>query len=206
MEALTSSALQWGIAGFTLGGERDSGDRGVVAPFGGGVLFAALDGLGHGEEAASAAQIAATILSSHPQESVLTLVQRCHEQLRTTRGVVMSLAAFNAHDETMTWLGVGNVEGRLVRGKRDAAPSCEFLLLRGGVVGSRLPPLHAAVVPVAPGDTLLFVTDGADVPPVQEVAAPGQPPQALADRILARYKKETDDALVLLARWAGPVS
>ena len=201
METLTYP-IEWGAATSTLQGQTQTGDRCVVAPFGAGVLVAAIDGLGHGDEAASVAQLAASILEKDPHESVITLVGRCHEGLRASRGVVMSLASFNALDETMTWLGVGNVEGRFNRVSRDATPPCEFLLLRGGVVGGRLPLLYATLLPVLPGDTLLFATDGVALPPIEGVIA-GERPQAIADRILSRHKKETDDALVLVARWVG---
>jgi len=57
-------------------------------------------------------------------------------------------------------------------------------------------------VPVAPGDLLIFATDG-----IREGFAEGLPtdatPQQLADQILARSGKGTDDALVLVARYAG---
>ena len=105
METLTHP-VEWGAATVTLAGQVQSGDRYVVVPSGSGVLVAAIDGLGHGVEAASAAQLAAGVLERDPRESVITLVRRCHERLRETRGVVMSLASFNALDETMTWLGV----------------------------------------------------------------------------------------------------
>ena len=194
--------IEWGVATFVLPGQPHSGDRYVVAPFGPGVLVAVIDGLGHGDEAAVAAQIAADILERSPHESVIALARRCHEQLRSTRGVVMSLAAFTTVDETMTWLGVGNVEGRLRRVLRTATPASEFLLLRAGVLGSQLPTLQAAVLPVAQGDTLVFATDGVELPTVLDVVA-DERPQTLADRILARQRKGTDDALVLLARWVG---
>jgi hypothetical protein len=194
--------IEWGAATFTLPGQTESGDRHVVTPFGAGVLVAAIDGLGHGDEAAAAARLAADILEHSPQESVITLLRRSHERLRSTRGAVMSLASFTSLDETMTWLGVGNVEGRLVRAGRDAPPACEFLLLRGGVVGGQLPTLQAAVMPVTPGDTLVFASDGVALPDVPEVIA-HEHPQALAERVLARYRKGTDDALVLVVRWLG---
>jgi negative regulator of sigma-B (phosphoserine phosphatase) len=196
--------IEWGVAAAALGGQRESGDRYVVAPFGPGALAAVIDGLGHGEDAAYAAQRAADILATHAHESVIALVRRCHEHLRTTRGVVMSLASFDAQDETMAWLGVGNVEGRLLRANPDASPAREFLLMRGGVVGgSQLPQLRADLIPVVRGDTLLLVTDGVFMPPAPEVD-PGQPPQVLANRMLARHRKATDDALVLVVRWVGP--
>ncbi len=194
--------VEWGAARFTLPGQPDSGDRYVVAPFGPGVLVAGIDGLGHGDEAAAAAQLAADILEHSPQESVISLVRRCHEQLRSTRGVVMSLAAFTTLDDTMTWIGVGNVEGRLKRAAGDGPSLSEFLLLRAGVVGSQLPMLQAAVLPVSPGDTLVFATDGVTLPSALEIVA-DERPQALADRILAKQGKGTDDALVLVVRWVG---
>jgi hypothetical protein len=62
--------------------------------------------------------------------------------------------------------------------------------------------LQAAVLPVSPGDTLVFATDGVALPTALEVVA-DERPQALADRILAKQRKGTDDALVLVARWVG---
>lgn len=194
--------IEWGAATFTLLGQTETGDCYVVTPFGPGTLVAAIDGLGHGDEAASVARLAARILALFPHESMITLVRRCHDQLRGTRGVVMSLASFSALDETMTWLGVGNVEGRLLRANRDAGPPCEFLLLRGGVIGSELPSLHATVIPVVPGDTLVFATDGVALPSIPQVL-PREQAQAAAEHILAKQKKETDDALVVVARWVG---
>jgi hypothetical protein len=191
--------LEWGVAARALPGQAASGDRHVVQPFPNGALVAVIDGLGHGDEAATAAEIAVTTLTSHAHESVITLLNRCHERLRASRGVVMSMASFNAVEGTLTWLGVGNVEGLLWRA---AVPSTthETLLLRGGIVGIQLPPLFASIVPVMPGDTLCFLTDGirrefADRLNVREL------PQELADRILTQYGKGTDDALVLIARY-----
>ena len=194
--------IEWGVATSALGGEPESGDRYVVAPFEDGVLVAAIDGLGHGNEAASAAQLAVSLLEKDPDESVITLIQRCHEKMRPTRGVVMSLASFNASDNTMTWLGVGNVEGRLVRRSRDTVRPSEFLLLRGGVVGDQLPLLSATLLPVQTGDTLLFATDGVALPSMVDLV-PSERPQAVAEQLLSMGRKETDDALVLVARWVG---
>jgi serine phosphatase RsbU (regulator of sigma subunit) len=170
-----------------------------VTAFTDGVLLAAVDGLGHGEEAAAAAKIAVTTLEEFPGESVIALVNRCHKRLLESRGVVMSLASFDARDRTMTWLGVGNVEGVLRRGDAGNQPP-EVLLLRGGVVGVQLPPLSASIIPVVPGDTLVFATDG-----IQSGFADGltvsDSPQHIADRILAQHGKGVDDALVLVARY-----
>ncbi len=174
----------------------------MVQPFPNGVLVAAVDGLGHGEEAAAAAKLAVSILERHAQEEVIALLRRCHEALRGTRGVAMSLASVRAPDSMLTWLGVGNVEGILLRDAANANPRRESLLLRGGVVGAELPPLRVSVIPVMRGDTLIFATDGIREGFTERLAL-SDPPQELADRILARHAKGTDDALVLVARYAG---
>lgn len=194
--------IEWGVAALTLPGQAQSGDRHVVQESPNGVLVAAVDGLGHGEDAALAAKAAVAVLEAHSHESLLFLVRSCHESLRMTRGVVLSLAAFNAPEATMTWLGVGNVEGTLFRADSRASPHYESLLLRGGVVGGQLPMLSASIVPVMPGDTLIFATDGIRTDFAQGLTL-AESPQHTADHILARYAKGTDDALVVVARWVG---
>jgi phosphoserine phosphatase RsbX len=202
METLTDRFIEWGVATLTLPGQTESGDRYMVRPFPDGVLVAVVDGVGHGDEAAAAAKIAVTVLETHSDESVLSLLKRCHEELRKTRGVVLSLASCNARDSTMAWLGVGNIEGRLLRADPQVRPRQESLVLRGGVVGRQLPPAYASLVSVAPGDTLIFATDGIRSE-FSEGLTGSEAPQRTADRILAQYGKHTDDALVLVARYVG---
>jgi phosphoserine phosphatase RsbX len=174
----------------------------VVEPFAAGMLLGALDGLGHGDEAAFAARAAVDLLRPHAGDGVISLVRRCHQGLLDTRGVAMSLASFDAREGSLAWLGVGNVEGVLVRADPDADRPRESLVLRGGVVGYRLPALRAEVLSVAPGDVLVFATDGVDKAFASEATA-AEEPQLLADRILGRWGKATDDALVLVARFEG---
>jgi negative regulator of sigma-B (phosphoserine phosphatase) len=199
METLASSIIEWGVACRALPGQPRSGDLEVVKLFPNGVLVAALDGIGHGEEAAYAATVAGAILAAHPQGAVIALVERCHEGLRSTRGVAMSVASFDGSEGLLTWLGVGNVQGVLLR-RGLAGAMEESLLLRGGVVGVQLPSLQAAVLRVFPGDTLILATDGIQSDFAREVAR-NQPPQKAAESILAHYGKITDDALVVVARY-----
>jgi hypothetical protein len=62
--------------------------------------------------------------------------------------------------------------------------------------------LSASVLTVNPGDVLAFATDGVDVAFSAEVTATAAL-QPLADRILGQWGKTTDDALVLVARFAA---
>jgi phosphoserine phosphatase RsbX len=202
METMSEPLVEYGVAKFILPGQGESGDQHLVRCGGNGILIAAIDGIGHGEEAASAANAAVSILKAGADEPVISLVQRCHEGLRATRGVVLSLATIDPEHGMMTWLGVGNVQGVLMRAGSKKGASQEVLLLRAGVVGSQLPALQAAVIPVAKGDTLVFVTDGIGGEFAEGLSAL-ESPQRMADRILKQHCRGKDDALALVVRLTG---
>jgi phosphoserine phosphatase RsbX len=198
----TAPLLHWGVATLALAGQRESGDLHFVRTLPGGALVAVVDGLGHGEEAAAAAKAAVRTLERFAHEPVLSLLQRCHDALIGTRGVVLSLAAFDATRDTMTWLGVGNVEGVLQHADWSDRSARVDLITRGGIVGHELPAVQAAVVPVSPGDTLVLATDGVRNEFAADISL-REPPQKQADQILGRFGRGTDDALVLVARYLG---
>ncbi len=195
--------LDWAVAEEALSGQRESGDRYLVAPTAGGMLIAVIDGLGHGAEAAEAAKLAVMSLERFGEQPIISLVQSCHRSLAGTRGVVLSVAGIDVRQETMTWVGVGNVEGLLLRAHGTVHPRREELLVRGGVVGVRLPALTASIVPLMPGDTLVFVTDGIGGDFVAVRPSQGEAPQQFANRVLRQWRTGTDDALVLVARYLG---
>src|SRR5688572_768953 len=110
-----NSFLEWGVATQPIPGETVCGDLHLVKPFDNGVLVAAVDGLGHGDEAIAVSRTAIQVLEAQANQSVITLVKRCHEALMNTRGVVLTLASFNTFDATVSWLSVGNVSGLLLQ-------------------------------------------------------------------------------------------
>lgn len=199
--APTSSILDWGFAAASLPGQAACGDAHLVCPFEDSVLMAVVDGLGHGVEAAAAADQAVDTLRAHPGESLIRQLRHCHRALTGTRGVVMIVAVFDGREQTLTWLGVGNVQGVLHRADPQAVPRSEGLLSRGGVVGLQLPILQASVMTVSAGDLLVFATDGVG-PAFAEQVVPARP-QAMASQLLTEHAKGTDDALVLVGRYRG---
>jgi phosphoserine phosphatase RsbX len=184
-----------GLATAALAGQASSGDRGVVLTFPHGAMVAVIDGLGHGSEACEAADAAVKALATDPASPVDELVRRCHASMRRTRGAVMTVASFAPG--SMTWVGVGNVEGLLVRNT-----SIEAVAMRGGIVGYQLPHLVPRRLPVSHGDTLVLATDGIRHGFRAEVNT-GRDPQVIADAILANWSKTTDDACVAIARYVG---
>jgi len=202
VETIKEPMVEYGVARFALPGQGESGDHHLVCCNQSGILVAAIDGLGHGEEAANAAKAAAALLRSASDKPIISLVEQCHERLRATRGVVLSLAFIDAEHGMMTWLGVGNVQGVLMRADAKKGGMQELLLLRAGVVGSQLPALQATVLPIVQGDTLFFATDGVRSDFSVTLSA-RENPQRAADRILEQYRSGNDDALVLVARITG---
>lgn len=202
---MSEAIIDWAVATLALEGESVSGDLHAVIPFEGGALVAAIDGLGHGPEAAVAARHAAAALEENAAQPVTELLMRCHEKLRGTRGAVITLASFSVRESTMSWVGVGNIEGTLLRVDPGEGRPRESVMLVGGVPGHQLPSIRANELSVSPGDTLVLATDGVRGGYLDLMDLTDSP-QKLADQLLADYGKATDDALVLVARYMGPAT
>lgn len=194
--------LHCAVAGRALPGEPESGDVGVVEPVSSGALLAVVDGLGHGVEAAKAASMASDRIRKCAGEPIEIVLQECHDALRGTRGAVMTLAYIDDFHQTLTWMGVGNVEGRIWPALPGATLVRQAPPLRGGVVGHKLPRLHSSTVPVTRGDLLILSTDGIGTGLHDEFTLNG-PVQQIADHILDKHWLGRDDALVLVARYLG---
>ena len=193
--------LDYGVASFTAPEQSECGDRHLVKTIPGGVLLAVVDGAGHGPEAAAAARMAIGILEAHASEDPIVLVRRCHQQLKSTRGAVMSLAVIKCTENTLTWLGVGNTQGLLLHTGFPPSAAYEMMLIRPGIVGYRLPLLQPVVSPIAPGDLIILATDGVR-PDFAAYFAEDQP-RAIAEQISSRCRTGLDDGLVLVARYQG---
>jgi serine/threonine protein phosphatase PrpC len=165
-------------------------------------LVALIDGLGHGAEAKAAARVAADILTQEALLPLAELMSTCHEGLRGTRGVVMTVARFDVMCDAVEWCGVGNVEGVLLHTDPAAPVAREALITRGGVVGYRLPPLKICNARIWPGDLLVLASDGLRSGFSDMLQCDSQP-ESLANDLLARYGKGSDDALVLVVRYTG---
>jgi phosphoserine phosphatase RsbX len=199
MQSAGKKELNWGAATRPLPGETECGDCHFVEQTATGWLLAVADGLGHGPEAAFAGAIFLDVLIRHKDETPENLIRLSHDALKNTRGIACTIVTINSRQNLLSWIAVGNVEG-IVRHCNPAASSIEYVTLRGGIVGYRLPELQTSHLRLIDGDTLAIATDGIDSDFVSTVSAV-QPPDVLADRILEHYAKPADDALILIARW-----
>lgn len=193
--------IDWGVASKPMLGEVVLGDDCFVQVDARQGLIVVIDALGHGKDAAQAAQLAVKTIEEHASQPVPVIFERCHEVLRRTRGVVMSAARIFGPDHTLSWLGIGNVEGLVVHTDDDRITTRSFVI-RGGVVGYQLPRLQVSTVTIEPGDTLVIATDGLKLDFISHLEQIDHPKQA-AESILSRCGRDSDDALVLVARYRG---
>jgi len=189
--------LTWAFRARPLEPGSGSGDLHVVAPFEGGALLAVIDGLGHGSEAAFAAQRAAETMTAAVAAEPSDVVQRCHAALYGTRGAALLVLSLAYREARVSWAGIGNVEGwRLSSGRREA------LISQAGVVGYQMPRLRSRSAELARGDLFVLASDGIS-PAFSEILRDPRPPELLAEDVFATYARTTDDALVLVAEYAG---
>src|SRR3954451_1826383 len=181
-----------------MDGEERSGDLAFFFPTASGALTCLIDGLGHGPEAADAAELCASVVRTHAEAPVKELMQACHERLAETRGVVMTVAWCDLERSTVSWAGVGNVDARLVHSGPDQRE--DVALVFGGVLGYRMPSVRAATMPLERGDVLVMITDGIEAA-ISPALTGGGAAQTMADRILSMHGKGNDDALVVVIRY-----
>jgi hypothetical protein len=162
-----------------------------------------VDGLGHGELAREAsARATAVVQQSVSGIDLEELLSDCHSALQGTRGAVMSVTRFERKSGLIEHVCVGDTGAQLIRYRESHRLSC-----RRGIVGLaeksyRVSTRLAELVPIRSGDVLLVYSDGlkstfdisGDAVLLQEH------PLIIADHVLTTYGRESDDALVLVAR------
>ncbi len=198
-------SVEWGSTTRCRRGEARSGDLAVVTLVPDGALVAGIDGLGHGREAAHAADRAAAVVSEDRTRDLPLLIRSCHVALRGTRGAAISLAFLSYTQGTITWLGVGNVEGRVLSGDPAARGLKAALPLGRGVVGHELPKMMIATLEVRTGDLLILATDGIGAT-FADFFNPSGSAQAISERIVTEHWNRKDDALVVAVRYLRPAT
>lgn len=194
--------LDWAIAGRPRPGEQRSGDIAAVWPTPGGCVLTVVDGLGHGPEAARAADLVTTVVADDPEAPLEALFWRAHERLVDTRGAAATIAILDGNSGRMDWLGVGNVDGVVIRADEAARPRTRGVFLCRGVLGYRLPTLHMPEpVELVDGDSILIATDGITGNLGDAVLPRDIPAAFLADRLLEERASAEDDALVFVAHF-----
>lgn len=105
-----------GSAGRPLRGEPVSGDVCHVLRHGAGWTALVADGLGHGPQAADAAQASLALFLRHGGEPPGAIVAAIHAGLGHTRGGAVSVCRVDPDAGVAVFSGIGNVAGAIVSG------------------------------------------------------------------------------------------
>ena len=112
--ALQDTPHWHGAVSVPMPGEQVCGDSCMALDTSVGPTLLVADGLGHGPEAAIAANEAVRLLQRYPSAQVPQLLELLHAGLRHTRGAAVAVARFDAGARKVIYGGIGNVAGALV--------------------------------------------------------------------------------------------
>jgi anti-sigma regulatory factor (Ser/Thr protein kinase) len=178
-------------------GETVSGDSWEASASRGEGRVILADGLGHGPEAARAADAAVEVFRQHPAAAAPVLFERMHARLRTTRGAAVAVLAFDAAADTLWLAGAGNVVGRVISGVADRS-----LVAQHGTVGLQMRSVQPMSAAWDAHALLVLHSDGiasrwtlAATPGLMQASA-----IVVAAWILHQHLRGRDDATVVVVR------
>lgn len=188
--------VRWAAVNRPKHGQTASGDAFVVEGFTPhGLQVALIDGLGGGEEAAFAAGLAARVIHAAPAYDPAELLRRCHGALQGTRGAVMALLTLDIAQQSVGYVGVGNIGLHAL----SAAPIKP--ISKNGIVGYRLPTLLKQTYRYNSGDTFVLYSDGISSRLfLDSTLSSSRDPLRLAESILERHGQPDDDASVVVVQ------
>lgn len=185
--------VQVASASRPIAGESVCGDQLGVFTHGSRTTIVLADGLGHGEEAAMAAQRAVAHVAERADAALSVLMHDLHRLLVGTRGAAVALVRVDATVGRLEHASVGNVELTALSRER-VRP-----LTSPGVVGARMRKVLETSYRVFAGDLLVLYTDGISsrlsLDGLRELE-----PQAIADAIVRDHGKPRDDAACVVIR------
>ena len=191
----------WGFAGVNvpLGGTGPSGDGWAFSTAGRHAAALLVDGLGHGEEAAVAAQTAVELFKRQPVTDPADFLFKANAALHGTRGGVAGVCVIDTDAGRLTFAGIGNIACQVVHGD-----SRQHLVSRPGTIGTQLstPKVHVQHRRWLPGTTLVMNSDG--IRDGWNLAAYpgllGHNAAVIAAAMHRDFTLSTDDAAVLVVR------
>jgi anti-sigma regulatory factor (Ser/Thr protein kinase) len=180
-----------------LAGEEECGDGWAVGCHERGATLLAADGLGHGPEAARAAQGAIGALERYRELEPAQLMERAHEALRITRGAAVAIAHIDCARDEVRFAGIGNVNACVFdrTGRR-------ALVSHNGIVGHNMRKVQEFSAAFGPGALCIMHSDGVQTQWDLD-AYPGlgaRHPALVAAVLMRDFIRRRDDAMVLVVR------
>jgi anti-sigma regulatory factor (Ser/Thr protein kinase) len=181
-------------------GETACGDGWIVRADQDRYVVMLVDGLGHGADAAAAAQAATGAIAANLRRGAVDLLDTVHGALRSTRGAAAALAVVKPGAGAGEFCGVGNVT---CVARSDG--KSRNLVSHNGILGHQVRRLQDFAFPFPPRSLLIMHSDGLtarwsldDYPGLE-----ARHPALIAGVLYRDFRRGTDDASVIVARSAG---
>lgn len=150
-----AAAWRFGVSQHAQRGEQACGDGWYLAFEAQRFSVLVVDGLGHGEPAAEAAQAGGMAFAKQPFDEPSILLERMHQAMNGTRGGAALVAQFDASSQNLLFSGVGNVAGSLI-----GPQSSRGLASLPGIVGARFRKAQRFDYPRGAAQVLVLFSDG----------------------------------------------
>ncbi|MFY1664086.1 ATP-binding protein [Pseudomonas sp. Pseu.R1] len=124
--------VRFGISQHALRDDPACGDIWEVAIQGKRLSMLMIDGLGHGPDAESAAMAGARGFNRDPFAEPVLLLEEIHNEMYGTRGGVVAVAQFDAAEDRLRFLGIGDIGAVLIGHEKPRG-----LASYPGIVGNR---------------------------------------------------------------------
>ncbi len=171
-------------------GENHNGDAAIVRIDGASALIAVIDALGHGRQAAIAADAAVEVLNSVPVRSpVVGLLEDVHQALRGTRGAAATVCRIEG--STLEGCGVGNVEVKSLGANVPA-------LLSPGILGAKVRKFRLFTCELDVSTRIVMYSDGLGLASELDIIRALSPADACRT-LMDEFRSPRDDATVLVA-------
>jgi anti-sigma regulatory factor (Ser/Thr protein kinase) len=204
MARLTQSAPPEDGKGFEVGaaitampGEQVSGDAWAFRRHpSGGVLMVA-DGLGHGPDAAAAAQEAVRVMRECQVSSPTQLAEYVHRALASTRGAAIGIADIAIEAKQVAFVGIGNICASVIAGG-----TSRQLVSHYGTAGVTAPRIAEFVYPITLPAIVILHSDGVSSRwQIGDYAGLEQQHASIIAGVVHRdFRRGRDDAAVAVAR------
>ena len=190
-------AMEVGAVCLPVMGEKACGDAWAMKIKRDTALFLLADGLGHGDKAAIAANLAVSIFQQAAQPSPEELVTLIHQGLRNTRGTAVAVAELTYATGTLCYAGLGNISGLIL-----AEGSAGNMISYNGTAGLAASKIQQLSYPWPEDGHLVLHSDGIDTHwGLQDYPGLAHKHPALIAGVLYRdHQRPRDDSSVIVAK------
>ncbi len=116
-----------------------------------------VDGLGHGPEAAIAAEAGAEAFDRDPFLPLVSMIENLHVRMRGTRGAALAVAQIDTKSQQVKYAGVGNISASI---RESGGGTGRGLFSHNGIVGVQFRKAQEFDYPCPPGALLILHSDG----------------------------------------------